>query len=357
MIYFTVATILTIIERIIMRVGFYKLGDMGLNTKRIIIVGNSERGIQFIEYMKNHEYLNMKVIGYIHIDEPKVYEGVPHIGELEDLLEIAQEYVIDEIVVARTINDDERLNNILNKCQLMGITITMLLDLKNRDNTKAQVAMYGTLPTLKFHTVSLDESQLLAKRMLDVLGSAVGLILFGIAFIIVGPFIKLETPGPIIFKQNRVGRNGRIFKIWKFRSMGVNAEEQKCVLLGSNEMDGHMFKIENDPRITRVGAFIRRTSIDELPQFVNVFKGDMSLVGTRPPTVDEVKSYGFHHYKRISITPGITGKWQVSGRSDIKDFEEVVRLDTEYIEKWTIWEDIKIILKTILVVVTKKGSR
>ncbi len=160
----------------------------------------------------------------------------------------------------------------------------------------------------------------------------------------------METPGPVIFKQNRVGKNGRIFEVWKFRSMGVNAEAEKAALMANNEMSGHMFKMSNDPRVTRIGAFIRKTSIDELPQFYNVLRGDMSLVGTRPPTVNEVKEYELHHHKRISITPGITGNWQVSGRSDIEDFEEVVKLDEEYIRDWTIWKDFWILFKTVLVV-------
>ena len=217
--------------------------------------------------------------------------------------------------------------------------------------------MIDRIPVLKFHTVSLNENQLLAKRILDIIGASIGILLFAAAYIVFAPIIKLTSYGPVIFKQKRVGRNGRTFYIWKFRSMGVNAEEQKLALMADNEMTGHMFKLENDPRVTKVGAFMRRTSIDELPQFWNVLKGDMSLVGTRPPTVDEVQQYSASHHKRISVSPGITGSWQVSGRSAIKDFEEVVRLDLEYIENWTIRKDIEILLKTIIVVLSRRGSR
>ncbi len=182
-------------------------------------------------------------------------------------------------------------------------------------------------------------------------------MLFGIAFILFAPVIMLETPGPAIFKQMRVGKNGRTFEIWKFRSMGVDAEAKKEALLARNEMSDHMFKVTDDPRVTRVGAFLRKTSIDELPQFYNVLRGDMSLVGTRPPTVQEVQNYELRYRKRISITPGITGMWQISGRSDITDFEEVVRLDSEYITNWTVWMDLKILCKTVLVVLKKRGSK
>ncbi len=326
------------------------------NMRNILVVGKSNRGLRYIEEIKKHDYLNFNLMGYVCIKDDNSYEGLETIGSLGELPRIATEYVVDEIAVARPLSYDDRLSDMLRVCQDMGITVTMLLETQNKDS-KAQVAMIGDLPVLKFHTVSLNESQLFMKRVLDVIGGSVGLVLFGIAYLIVGPIIKMETPGPVIFKQDRVGRNGRIFQVWKFRSMGVNAEDQKAALMANNEMSGHMFKMTNDPRITKVGAFIRKTSIDELPQFWNVLRGDMSLVGTRPPTVKEVHEYQAHHHKRISITPGITGNWQVSGRSDIEDFEEVVRLDDEYIRDWTIWSDIKILFKTVLVVLKRDGSK
>ena len=168
---------------------------------------------------------------------------------------------------------------------------------------------------------------------------------------------KVESPGPLIFKQKRVGKNGRYFYIYKVRSMYQDAEARKAELMEKNEMKGFMFKMTDDPRITKVGKFIRSTSIDELPQFWNVLKGDMSLVGTRPPTVDEFKQYEARHKRRLSMKPGLTGLWQVSGRSNIEDFEEVVRLDCEYIDNWSIQLDIQIILKTVVVIFKKVGSK
>ena len=198
--------------------------------------------------------------------------------------------------------------------------------------------------------------QLLIKRFMDIIGSIIGLVFMGIAFLIFAPMIRKQSPGPIFFSQVRVGKNGRRFKIYKFRSMNVNAEEQKKELLEHNQMDGLMFKMEDDPRIFPAGKIMRKLSIDELPQFWNILKGEMSLVGTRPPTMDEFVQYEAHHRARLGIKPGLTGMWQVNGRSDITDFEEVVKLDTMYISNWTLGLDLKIILKTIEVVLKGRGA-
>lgn len=175
--------------------------------------------------------------------------------------------------------------------------------------------------------------------------------------VFIAPAILIESPGPIFFSQIRVGKNGRRFRIYKFRSMYADAEERKAELLAFNEMSGYMFKMRNDPRVTKVGAFLRKTSLDEFPQFLNILKGDMSLVGTRPPTEEEFLQYEGRHKRRLALKSGLTGNWQVSGRSDITDFEEVVKLDLEYIDNWSLWMDFKILMKTVWIVIFKKGSR
>ena len=195
------------------------------------------------------------------------------------------------------------------------------------------------------------------KRIVDCMIAVILMILFSPLFLICYLAVKSEDGGPAIFAQDRVGENGRIFKFYKFRSMRVDAEEIKKNLMAQNQMSGGMFKMDNDPRITKIGHFIRKTSLDELPQFWNVLKGDMSLVGTRPPTLDEYESYTPEQKRRLSFKPGITGLWQVSGRSEITDFDEVVKLDVAYMDGWTIWRDIKILLKTIKVVVMKDGAK
>ena len=211
--------------------------------------------------------------------------------------------------------------------------------------------------------------QVFMKRSLDILGGLAGCILTGIIFIFVAPAIYIQSPGPIFFSQERVGKNGKKFKMYKFRSMYMDAEERKKELMKDNRVgDGMMFKLDFDPRVignkilpngekkTGIGNLIRVTSLDEFPQFLNVLKGDMSLVGTRPPTLDEWEKYELHHRARLAMKPGLTGMWQVSGRSNITDFEEVVELDKKYISEWTMGLDIRILLKTVQVIFKKEGS-
>lgn len=192
------------------------------------------------------------------------------------------------------------------------------------------------------------------KRSIDIIGATIGLILTALIAIPIAIAIYLDNPGPIFYSQVRCGFKGKQFRIWKFRSMVVNAEQLKHTI--ANQAKGHIFKNQNDPRVTRVGRFLRRTSLDELPQFWNVLQGDMSLVGTRPPTPDEVKKYTSHHWQRLDVKPGITGEWQVNGRSTVTNFEDIVSLDLRYMERWSIAYDLQLIFKTILVVIKRKGA-
>lgn len=192
------------------------------------------------------------------------------------------------------------------------------------------------------------------KRCIDVLGAIVGLILTALVSLPIAIAIQLHGPGSIFYSQTRCGYGGRYFKIWKFRSMVVNAEALKHQV--ENQASGHVFKNDHDPRTTRVGRFLRRTSLDELPQFWNVLQGDMSLVGTRPPTVDEVQHYSNHHWRRLEVKPGITGEWQSNGRSQVTDFEAIVQLDLRYLHRWSVAYDLSLICKTIWVVLSKQGA-
>ena len=204
---------------------------------------------------------------------------------------------------------------------------------------------------------SATAKQLFIKRAMDIAGSLVGTVLTGIVFLIVAPVIRLQSPGPVIFKQKRVGKNGRPFDIYKFRSMNPDAEQQKEELMKENTMKGPIAKFNNDPRIFPFGKFMRKWSIDEMPQFWNVLKGDMSLVGTRPPTLDEYGKYEIHHKKRLAAKPGLTGLWQISGRSDVRDFEEIIRLDARYISEWNLSLDIKILCHTVIAVFRRRGAQ
>ena len=238
----------------------------------------------------------------------------------------------------------------------MGIDSLITIDSFAIETLETKLEDFGTTSVIRLSPRLFTDGELLIKRLMDICGAIVGCLICILFGIIVAPLIFLEDPGPIIFKQKRVGRNGKYFYIYKFRSMYQNAEERLKDLQSQNEMQGFMFKMKNDPRITKIGKILRKTSIDELPQFFNVLEGSMSLIGTRPPTVDEYNQYSAHHKRRISIKPGITGLWQVSGRSEITDFEEIVRLDCFYIDHWSIASDIKILLKTFGAVFTGKGS-
>ncbi len=216
-------------------------------------------------------------------------------------------------------------------------------------------------PSEKFPVIKVNDKFLLhksvlskGKRTLDILGALVGLIITAILFVPIAIAIKLDSPGPIFFSQSRCGLYGNTFRIWKFRSMISQAEQKKHLV--KNQAKGHIFKNDNDPRVTRVGNFLRRTSLDELPQFWNVLKGEMSLVGTRPPTNDEVSKYKPHHYHRLNVKPGMTGEWQTKGRSKISNFEDIVSLDLNYQEKWSILYDVNLIFLTIAVVLNRKGA-
>ena len=278
------------------------------------------------------------------------------VTESADIDEYMKRQAIDEALLSLPNSSREYISSLLKTLQSMGIVAHVAANSLGLSEEAKQVGELGNYRVLTYGTRIFTPAELFIKRMMDICGALTGLLLTGILSIFVVPAICLESPGPAIFKQIRVGKNGRKFAIYKFRSMYIDAEERKRELMEKNEMNGLMFKIKDDPRITRTGRFIRKTSIDEFPQFLNVLKGDMSLVGTRPPTVDEFEQYEEHHKRRLSLNPGITGMWQVSGRSDIQDFEDVVRMDLEYIDNWSVWLDIKILIQTVFVVFSHKGA-
>lgn len=279
---------------------------------------------------------------------------------MEAVSESAEEYLkrqaVDEVILSLPDSSSGYISSLLKAIQSMGIVVHVTADSLGLSEEAKQVGELGNYRVLTYGVRIFTPTELFVKRAMDICGAVVGLLLTGILSIVVAPAILLESPGPVIFRQTRVGKNGRKFSIYKFRSMYVDAEERKKDLMEQNEMKGLMFKMKDDPRITKVGKFIRRTSIDEFPQFLNVLKGEMSLVGTRPPTVDEFEQYEEHHKRRLSLKPGITGLWQVSGRSGIQDFEDVVRMDLEYIDHWSVWLDIKILFQTVCVVFFRKGA-
>ena len=295
-------------------------------------------------------------------------DHIPVVAYKDDIVNVVRAGAIDELFIL----EDERSEKIVAMVEefaQMGIAVhlgltslrNLELKLRNEDQKyipkiESRLGYIGKYPMAILEPPVMKLRFEYAKRIIDIMGGLVGTCIAAVLFVIIGIAIKLDSPGPIIFAQERIGKNGRRFKMFKFRSMYIDAEERKAELMKQNEMNGLMFKMKDDPRITKVGKFIRKTSLDEFPQFVNVLLGDMSLVGTRPPTVNEFKEYSNYHKRRLSMKPGITGMWQVSGRSDITDFEEVVRLDCKYIDNWSLLLDFQILVKTVLAVLMKKGS-
>lgn len=294
--------------------------------------------------------------------------GIPVLENNNDILgQISRDWV-DEVFIY--LPDELALSqDAKEKLISMGVTTHYCLaELKDDSWGERHVQSLGDYAVVTSGMKMVAPKDLLYKRLLDIAGALVGCLLCGILFLFVAPAIYRKSPGPIFFSQTRIGRNGKPFKIYKFRSMYMDAEERKSALLEKSDVDSVMFKMEDDPRIIGsekkdkhgkpkgIGNFIRKTSIDEFPQFFNVLKGDMSLVGTRPPTVDEWERYDIEHRARMRIKPGITGLWQVSGRSNIDNMDEVVRLDKEYIQNWSLKLDIVILFKTVKVVLLHEGA-
>lgn len=283
--------------------------------------------------------------------------GVPVVAGRDNLMDIARQMPIDENFIYLSDINRRDVDKLIKDFETMGVICHYNIDVAGLGNKHSTVEEFGGFTVITYAENQIDYRRRMIKRLMDILGSIVGLLITAVTFPFVAIAIKLDSPGPIFFAQTRIGKNGRRFRIYKYRSMYVDAEERKKELEDRNEVQGLMFKMENDPRITRVGRFIRKTSIDELPQFYNILVGDMSLVGTRPPTEDEFEQYTPYYRRRLCMTPGLTGMWQVSGRSDVEDFDEVVKLDLHYIDHWSLSLDFKILVQTIGVVLFGKGAK
>ena len=299
----------------------------------------------------------------------KVICGIPVVADKKNVIEFTCGEWVDEVFIPPC-GESEYPDNLVEAFMEMGITVhTGITRAGSLPASHQQVEKIGAYTVITTSMNYADSSKLLVKRLMDIAGGLAGCLITLVITIIFGPLIYISSPGPIFFAQERIGRNGRKFKMYKFRSMYMDAEERKKELMAQNKIsDGLMFKMDFDPRIignkilpdgrkkTGIGQFIRKTSLDEFPQFFNIFKGDMSLVGTRPPTLDEWEQYEPHHRARMAFRPGLTGIWQVSGRSNITDFEEVVKLDTKYINEWSLRLDVKILFQTVLSVFKSDGA-
>jgi len=357
--YFFITLILLTITRVILYYYLDRRTRTAFNSRQILLIGTQKRMALLVEALEEQRSWGHHIAGCLNVDGQLNSEplDIDSLGELADFDDVLQDHPIDEVIFALPRDFPINLQTYVHKCERIGVSFKIVPGLFDIAQPRIKVESLQGIPTLASYSWSATASGLLYKRLLDLLAGLLGFLGFVILYPIVGLAIKLDSPGPVLFKQQRVARNNRPFNLYKFRSMYVDAEARKQELLEKSEMSGPMFKMENDPRITRVGRFLRRTSLDEFPQFFNVLKGEMSLVGTRPPTPDEVKQYEDWHRRRISIKPGITGLWQISGRSKITEFSEVVKLDLEYIDNWRFWKDMVILYKTIWVALAKKGAK
>ena len=347
-------TLLILVLNLFIRKAWKFLSRKKKYTQRILLVTTRARVEQVLKQLSTYDYGYVTAICIVDDDHFKYSEIT--IVTLDNLVIYATRSVVDQVVINLP-SENFLISDFVSQFETMGLPVAVnIATLDFVTNSEKAIQHFGNSSVVNFSTTFYRSSDVALKRMMDIIGSLIGLVICGIASIFLVPLIKRDG-GPVIFAQDRVGRNGRIFKFYKFRSMKVDAEEIKKDLMSQNQMQGGMFKIENDPRVTKIGHFIRKTSLDELPQFWNVLKGDMSLVGTRPPTLDEYMKYTPEQKRRLSFKPGITGLWQVSGRSNIKNFDDVVKLDVTYLDGWTIWKDIEILLKTIKVVLMKDGAK
>lgn len=333
----------------------------GYNFRHILIVGANERGRHMVNVMAKHEEFGYRLMGVLD-DEPeriKYFEqhGVPYLGKIDDLERVLVDEVVDEVYVCLPVRTYyEKITSMAHLCEGIGTPIRLMADLFALHMATSKVWQFEDVPLISLSTVPEAQVQLFLKRTLDVFVSGAFLVLVAWwLFPVIALAIKLESKGPVFFMQERVGLNHRRFGMVKFRSMVANAEELKEKLAAANEADGPVFKMKHDPRMTKVGRFIRKFSIDELPQFFNVFVGHMSLVGPRPPVPKEVDVYTWDQRRRLSVRPGVTGLQQVCGRSDLS-FDEWIELDLAYIDSWTVMEDIRILMRTFQVVLTGKGA-
>lgn len=360
--FWVVSSILCISSRVVLRLMLMMLRRSGLNCRYVVFVGTNDRALDMVRRIDERPELGYRVAGFIAENgdrpdcSPDEEKRWPILGKITDFKAFLEKGTVDEVMVCLSLKDKfKEIYDITCLCRDLGVVVRVLPDLSETAMLSGiQLETFEGDCVITFFRENLLW-QLLAKRALDMVVSLLMLIVLSPLMLTVAAIIRLTSPGPVLFAQDRLGMNKRKFKVLKFRSMVVDAEARKKDLAALNEKDGPVFKIKNDPRVTPIGRFIRKTSIDELPQLINVLKGEMSLVGPRPPLPTEVDQYDWLYRRRLSIKPGITCLWQIGGRSNIS-FAQWMEMDREYIENWSIWLDLKILVKTIPVVLFGRGA-
>lgn len=367
LLFFVINVLLDYVVHQLLKCYLIKTNVASREQQYMLLVTTKNHMQKIVEKLKPDPFRRFELVGIVVLDEDMMdieVNGVPVVANANNMYEYACYHVVDSIFLDAGCTKQE-IEEITNHFLEMGIVVHISLSGLTAGMPNAHIESIRDVSVVTTSVNTAYASRLFIKRVIDICAGLVGCFITGLLTIVIGPLIYIKSPGPIFFTQMRVGKNGRKFKLYKFRTMYLDAEERKAALMEQNKMQGLMFKMDHDPRIIGsgpdgsrhgLGYFLRTLSLDEFPNFINILKGDMSLVGTRPPTVDEYQKYDLHHKRRLAVKPGLTGMWQVSGRSDITDFEEVVKLDGEYIKNWSLKLDVKIILKTILVVFQKKGA-
>jgi exopolysaccharide biosynthesis polyprenyl glycosylphosphotransferase len=342
--------------RIALRLLLARIRWRGRNTHFMLVVGANARAQQFADLVESHHELGIKVIG--HIKGAPTDNGVvltrPSLGALDELTTILHSEVVDEVAICLPFSEQEAIDDIARLCAEEGKIVRIPVAVLERTLSTGRIENIDGTPILSLVSGPDRVIGLATKRVLDIVGSAFLLLVLSPVFTLLAAVVKLESPGGALFHQERVGLHGRTFKVVKFRSMCSDAEQQLDDVRELNVIRGHAFKADRDPRVTGFGRFLRRTSLDELPQLWNVLRGDMSLVGPRPPLPCEVASYDVWHRRRLSMKPGMTGLWQIGARRNV-EFDHWVEKDLEYIDRWSLWLDLKIIVRTVPAMIAGTG--
>jgi len=346
------------VEKVVIFSIMREIRRKGYNYRKLLIVGTGRRALVFMQNIEAHPEWGLKIAGVIDFEEDhlgRAVDGSRVVGTLDTIPKILNRQSIDEVVFVIPRTKLSSIENTLYVCETQGVKATIAVDLFDLRIAKARQTELEGIPLLTFETTVAEEWQLFVKRTADIIISGLGIVSLSPVFLVIAVLIKLTSKGAVFYIQKRVGLNGRKFVLYKFRSMHKGAHEKLADLLAKNEMKGPVFKIKDDPRVTKVGRVLRKLSLDELPQLFNVFTGSMGLVGPRPPIPSEVSKYEPWQRRRLSMRPGITCLWQISGRNKI-DFDDWMKLDLEYIDNWSLWLDFKILCKTVPAVLFGTGA-
>ena len=350
-----ISEVLLAVRRAIWRNMEYSRYREGLETRNVLIVGAGRVAHALRNHLESLRHLGFRFKGFVALTEREAESGdADVIGDVRNTLQLARSLFVDEIFLSVPA-EKKLVISLVEEARAMGIDVRVVPDLYDGLAWNAPIEYIGQFPTIPLHRRDFPIGSFLLKRILDIVLSSLALAVLSPILLAVGIAVRMDSEGPIFYRGARIGRKGRTFSCYKFRTMVANADKLKADLEHMNEREGVLFKIVNDPRITRVGKILRKYSLDELPQFYNVMRGDMSLVGPRPPIASEVEQYDLAHLRRLDVLPGITGLWQVEARQD-PSFDSYISLDTAYVENWSLWLDLKILARTVGVVFSGTGS-